>query len=79
MQRGRWSVSEMVMVLCECESGRSVCKVAKGDLGPTGLAFCWLAGWRGGAGTHVWRRGQVRFSLAAGRGEGRPKACDRMR
>jgi hypothetical protein len=45
MQRGREDVGKMVMVvLCECESGRSVCKVAKGDLG---LAFCWLAGWRG--------------------------------
>jgi hypothetical protein len=44
MQRGRESVGEMAMVVCEgvrvCESGRSVCKVAKGDqLGWAGVAL----------------------------------------
>jgi hypothetical protein len=28
--------------------------------------------------THVWRRGQVRFSLAAGRGEGRQSEAASM-
>jgi hypothetical protein len=76
MQRGRQSVGEMAMVVCEgvrvCESGRSVCKVAKGDqMGWAGVLLVGrlLLAWRGVA----WRwnaRLETRpteFSLAAGR------------
>jgi hypothetical protein len=91
MQRGRESVGEMAMVVCEsvrvceCVSLVGACAKLRKETNWAGLAFCWLAGcWRGVA----WRwnaRLETRpteFSLAAGRDEGRrlrPKACDRMR
>jgi hypothetical protein len=50
-----------------CESGRSVCKVAKGDqLGWAGVLLVGrLLAWRG-AGTHVWRRGRLSLALLRG-------------
>jgi hypothetical protein len=86
MQRGRESVGEMAMVVCEgvrvCESGRSVCKVAKGDqLGWAGVLLVGrlLLAWRWNARLET---RPTEFSLAAWRGEGRrlrPTTCDRMR
>jgi hypothetical protein len=65
MQRGRESVGEMAMVVCEsvrvceCVSLVGACAKLRKETNWAGLA------WRG-AGTHVWRRGRLSLALLQG-------------